>query len=420
MSNAPNIRQRAPIGAGPRAPIGTQTGRLPSAGPGAQANPPRTGGIQPQTTRGPAPMGGGIQAQSRNLSRPAGGAVGPRGPSSGTHAVRGYAAIRAQHERETVLQQQREQERGIYMPHRFYLPDPTKPGITPEELEANIVVLDHEPYFAIHEHHFPNPRTGKFDKHSFFQTCMGEGHCPACDADQKDPYWVLFLSVIDMRGFEIKEGPRAGQWVPHSRKLLAIKNKNQNWWFRKFEQYGTLRGMQVLLVRDDRRGANHGNPEFVALHDEAAILESFGHPAVYSTQDPNKIIKQENEDCFPFDYDALFPTPNYEAMLVKFGGNPAAGSRADHRSTWGADADQFNGIQRGRPGGIQPQARQHRADNFQQGDDIDGQYNPDLDDEIPFDGAQPQDGNLPESDDPGSSEGSTRGTGHTPEDDIPL
>lgn len=320
--NPPNIRQRAPVGA--RAPIG-----------GAAA--PRTGVGQRSAPQGQQPQ------------RPAGG-------------VMGYENIRAQSEQQALLAQQRAQERiDGYQPLRFYLPDPTKLGVTREELQATVVILDDAPSFAVHEHSFPNPQTGRYGKGSFTHLCLAnEGHCPACDADQRDPYFALFLTVQDMRGYMNSQNI----WVPHSKKLLAVKNNNQEYFFRQYERHGTLRGMELLMVRSDKRGANHGNPEFVNLHDEETIIQTFQNPQRMS-QDGQRVVKEENEDCYAYDYAKIFPKPDYQQMLERFGGAPAAGSHVDQQNVWGADAGQFSqsqsrigggGIGGGRPaiGGGRP------------------------------------------------------------------
>jgi len=268
--------------------------------------------------------------------------------------ITGYDAIRQQHERQTVEDQRRQQERADgYAPFRFFLPSPEKQGVTREQLEANIVVLDDAPTFAMFEHSFPDPKTGRWGKGAFTVPCLsGDSHCPACDADSKDPYFALFLSIIDMTPYTNKNG----QLVPFTKKLLVVKNKNQGWWFRQYERRGTLRGMQVLMVRDSAQGANHGNPEFIELHDEQAIIDSFSHPEVKS-QDGQRVIKQANEDCFAYDYGRIFKKPTYEELAERFGTGPVAGSRSDADSTWGPDAGQFRtstGI--GRAGGISSRA----------------------------------------------------------------
>jgi hypothetical protein len=377
-NNPHNIRQRAPIGgnAGQRMPAQQQPRQ---AGPIQAQGRPAGGPIQGQPGRG-----GPIQAQSR---QPQGQTQ--RGPGQHQQAARpaggiqGYDAIRNQSQRQTQIERQRAQERADgYQPLRFYLPDPqpkNKPWPAPEELEANIVILDEAPSFACYEHAFPDPRTGRMGKGSYTQLCLSqEGHCPACDADTKDPYFALFLSIIDLRGYVNKDNV----FVPHSKKLLVVKNKNQEWFFRKYDQNGTLRGMQLLMVRNDPRGANHGNPDFVTIHPEEAILESFGHDPVYYTQGEKQgqIAKEANSDCYAYDYASIFPRPDYEIMLQKYGGAPAAGSSFDQQSVWGRDAGQFQQTQsRAGAGGnrIGLASAAQRGSNQMQGGDYDQGYDDD-------------------------------------------
>lgn len=376
--NNPTIRSRAPLHGQ------NMGGGIAPAGNG--------GGIQ---QRGIQPVGGQTMGGA-----PAGGRIAPQQgmqrPGAGLH---GYAAIRDQQAREAAESARRAQERQEgYMPPDFYLPSPDKRGVQPHELQANIVILDHEPGFAIHEHNFPDPKTGKMGKGSFKTICLaGEGPCPACEVDQKEAYYALKLSIIDMRPYI---NQRTNQLIPHTRKLLTVKQKNQPYFFRQFEQRGTLRGMQLLMVRDDPRGASHGTPEFIDLHPEELVMQTFAHPEVYTQgtpQNPPRLLKQANADCFPFDYDQLFPRLTYDELAQKVGLQPQGmggySSGYDTQQTWGADASQFNQLRTGQMGGgmasrgITPSIRTGQIGNQMVGDDHDyqnGQYDETLDDDVPF------------------------------------
>lgn len=371
MNNNPNIRTRSRVPAGPAvggAPTGQAPGRgapgggAPGRMPAQNAAAPGRGNAPGGPGRAAAP-GGGAPGQQRGA--PGAGAPGQRAAAGAPGAtnqrprvpggVVGYEAVRAQHAQQAQREQVRAQERQDgYKPLRFYLPSPNKPGIMPHELEASIIVLDHEPSFAVHEHAFPDPRTGRMGRGSFTELCIAQdGHCPACDADTKDPYFALFLTVIDTRGYNANQGQ--GPWVPYSRKLLVVKNRNQDFFFRQFERHGTLRGMELLMIRNDPRGANHGNPEFVQFHEEA-VLEQYYYNERVMAQDGQRVIREEGEDMHPFDYAKVFPKPDYDFLLQKYGGAPAAGSGYQAQEVWGQDAGQFNASQGfGRPAPHRPQ-----------------------------------------------------------------
>jgi hypothetical protein len=127
---------------------------------------------------------------------------------------------------------------------------------------------------------------------------------------------------------------KQGVTVPHSRKLLPVKAQQQPFFMRQFDRHQTLRGLQLLMSRDTKQTAGIGNPEFVALHSEQDIIDTFGHDPVLA-QD-GKVLKERNADCFPFPYDKLFTKPSGEDLRQRYGGMAPAGSRQEYQSEWGA------------------------------------------------------------------------------------
>lgn len=260
---------------------------------------------------------GGVRSRSRSPGGAAtGGATGGR--ASGGWMTSG-AAARAKSEEELVRQREASERRasGLYMPFRFWV------GVGEQR---EVVVLDSQLGPCFYEHQIQNPRTGKWD---VYEACPKEWEpCPLCD-HQKDSYYVMMLTVMDLTPYTNKQG----QTVGHSRKLLAVKAQQQPFFMRQFDRHQTLRGLQLLMSRDTKQTAGIGNPEFIQLHSEEDIVASFGHEQVLA-QD-GKVLKERNADCFPFPYDRLFTKPSAEDLRSRYGGTPPAGSRQEHNSEWG-------------------------------------------------------------------------------------
>ncbi len=234
-------------------------------------------------------------ASSRSLAQQVSCAVetSPAEPGGPREAggLQGYAAIRAAHEQQTQIEQQRAQARiDGYQPLRFYLPSPDKPGIMREELQADIVILDHEPSFAVWEHSFPNPQTGDMARAPTpSSACRTTATARPATSTSAIRYYALFLTVMDMRPYVDKNGVQHN----HSKKLLVVKNKNMDYFFSAVR---ASRHPSRHAASDgplDKNGANHGNPEFVELHPEGLILETFSIRC--HVQDGQRVVKEENE-----------------------------------------------------------------------------------------------------------------------------
>lgn len=277
-----------------------------------------------------------IQARTRTRA-PAGPAGKPTATATADSSwMKTGASARAISTQE--LQRQREaQERrnsGLYMPFRFY----AKAG---EQRE--IILLDTHPGPCFFEHQLLNPRTNRWDIH---ETCPKEWEpCPLCDgvAGGKESYYVMMLSCIDLTPWVNKKG----ETVPHSKFLLPVKVQQHGFFLRQYERNAVfdpagnyvsgsgLRGLHLLMARDNQQSASIGNPEFMEKHSEEEIIASFGHPAVVA-QD-GKVLKPENADCFPYEYAKLFPKPTAEALRKRYGGMAPAGSKQEATDEWADD-----------------------------------------------------------------------------------
>jgi hypothetical protein len=261
--------------------------------------------------------GGGVRTRSRT-PQGSGPAAGGRAGVGGGGWMTSGASARAKAEEELARQREAQERRasGLYMPFRFWV------GVGEQR---EIVVLDAQLGPCFYEHQLQNPRTGKWDT---YETCPKEWEpCPLCDS-QKESYYVMMLTVMDLTPYTNKQGVT----VPHSRKLLPVKAQQQPFFMRQFDRHQTLRGLQLLMSRDTKQTAGIGTPEFVALHAENDIIESFGHDPVLA-QD-GKVLKERNSDCFPFPYDRLFTKPSAEDLRARYGGMAPAGSRQEYQQEW--------------------------------------------------------------------------------------
>jgi len=288
-----------------RAAATAPTSEAPATAPAPAAAPAATGGIRSRS-RAPVP------ANTQTAPAASGGDWMKRG-----------AAARQTAESEVARQRDAAERRasGVYMPYRFRL----KVGEARE-----IVILDADLGICFYEHHMKNPTTGKWD---IYETCPKEWEaCPICEMatdknnrfNAKESYYVMMLTCIDMTPYTKKDGTV----MPYSKFLLPVKAQGQGFFMRLMDRHGTLRGIQLLMTRDTQQTASIGTPEFLEKHDEASIIESFGHPAVIGQQD-GKVLKPANADCFPFPYDKLFKKPSGADLRRRYGGVAPMGSREE-------------------------------------------------------------------------------------------
>lgn len=243
-----------------------------------------------------------------------GGRTAQKTASSG---FRGEEGRRRMQEEEERAKARREQARAsVGMPFRFFCP--------PEE-SRELIVVDEAPDFFRFEHNLRNARTGRWD---IFTSCINEhANCPVCKAAERDPYYAMYLTVIDLTPYETK----AGETVEWSKKLLVIKPAQHKKLMRIYEREGTLRGALLRMTRDSEKDASIGNDieflEFVS-EEELASYERID----YYTDKDDKEHEREVIGYEPFDYDELFPEQTEAQLRAIVGGRPEAGSRDEERS----------------------------------------------------------------------------------------
>lgn len=252
----------------------------------------------------------------RGSARPSSGSSGSsRGSSSrggGTsNGYRGAAAMRAyEEEQERSAQAAEARKNSSGAPFRFFC----KPDGEPREY----IIVDEAPDFCRFEHALMNRSSNRYD---LFTQCINDtSNCPACKVAERPSYFAMYLTIIDLTGYENRDG----DWVDWSKKLLVIKPQQQKKFMRLYERHGTLRGMRISATRDGERDAAIGNEiEFIDFVDEAD-LETYVTTYIDKEDKEHEIIGYE-----PFDYDELFPAQTEQQIRALVGGKASAGSRED-------------------------------------------------------------------------------------------
>ncbi len=194
--------------------------------------------------------------------------------------------------------------------------------------ECEIIVLDKslDDCVAFYEHNSQDSN-GKW---GIYEPCLKDlgVECPIC-ATGNNSYYVMMLSVLVLKEFTTK----SGQVIKQSKMLLPIK-MGQFDILRRLEaaakkECGTMRGMYLLMARSKAdKSPRIGEPAILddgKMYDmltEEELEDEYGHDAVVG-QDKKTILRPENFDITPYDYEKLFPKPDIRAAN---GGKPPTGS----------------------------------------------------------------------------------------------
>lgn len=222
--------------------------------------------------------------------------------------LRGAAGMQ-QTDEEIALSKERAEQRKAQSnkPFRFYVPV----GETRE-----IIVCDDQPDFFMYEHALKDAE-GRWGR--LFCGCVKSfDNCPACAATDKESYYAMVLTVIDLTPFKTRDG----HTVDFSRKLMIVKPAQQKKFIRFYNKEGTLRGALFEMTRDGDKDSSIGNDiEFVEFVSEDEM-------ATYTRSWKDKEGKQHSENCDePYIYEDLFEEPTTESIRAIVGGAPAPGSR---------------------------------------------------------------------------------------------
>lgn len=271
----------------------------------------------PRRSAAPAPVARRAAAapEPRRAVAPTPRGPAPRGraPEPRAEVVRtnytGEDGLRHAREVEERNQAEREARKDIPRePFRYFTP----PGTT-----GDLIIVDEAPRFFRNEHALFNPKTNRYD---LFVPCIKEhALCPACDVSDKQPYFAMYLTVIDLVGYE----NRQREWVDFSKKMLVIKPMQAKKFIRLYDRNNSLRGMRLEMFRDRKEDAVHGEPEMTEFVPEEDLLN---YVTSYIDQDKQEIIVDCSE---PFDYEAIYPELTERSLRALVGGSPPPGSRED-------------------------------------------------------------------------------------------
>lgn len=226
-------------------------------------------------------------------------------------------ANRLAEEQEYQKQKAEQRKAAANMPFRFYVPV----GET-----RQYIICDDAPDFYMYEHALKDSE-GRWGR--LFSGCVKTfDNCPVCEALGRESYYALYLTVVDLTPFEMRDGTK----VEFSRKLLVIKLAQQKKFLRLYEKHGTLRGALIEVTRDGDKDASIGNDiEFIEFVDEE---EMEGYTRSWKDGDG----KKHTENCDePLVYEELFDEPDVDALRALVGGSHTPGSReADERELRGS------------------------------------------------------------------------------------
>ncbi len=289
---------------------------------------------KPTSRRAAATAGGG----ARSAEAPA---------NTGSHLRRGAAAAQQAADEAQQAAERRASGGDVW---RLWLADDAsvRPGTEcegyPEGIPKNladIIILDAtlEDIVGQHEHNLKI--AGRYGN---FETCPKEfDHCAVCDNGDQG-YYILFLSILALIPWTSKKGDKSGSYT---KMLLAVKAGQ----FAELQEVlhnaqqsnnGVLRGTYLHMKRtvNDSNASNIGIPRALdggMLFDhysEEELISEFGHVASMSNE--GKVMKEENQDIMPYDYNKLFPKPDAEAIRRRHGGKAQPGSAAEASEAWGA------------------------------------------------------------------------------------
>lgn len=336
------------------------------------------------STTGPS-----VRARTRNRVG-AGAEAAPLNPgavpdwaASGADAIKGY-----EKHQEVVAQRREERQAEYGVPFRHFVS-------RGEEVDA--IILDNDFGPGLYEHELTmndrfkriNPKNGRPFDQFVTSPCLFEPD-PLTQECGLQPYYATFITVNLLRPYTDSKGNTRS----YQRRLVALKGEAMELLATIREQQikqghtnAPLRGVHIVFKRGTgEQSLKTGLPMYVERHSEDEIMETFAHPQVLGEKD-GKVVKTENEDCFPIDYARAFPKPSAEAIRTRFGlgaGSAAAGSSAYNRGHFNDQPDGGGGYEQA--GGFDDTG----TDGFNDGTGAggmsgsSGSLQDDLDDDIPF------------------------------------
>lgn len=243
--------------------------------------------------------------------------------------------------------------------------------------ETEVVVLDDDATqspFA-HEHVIPGP--GNNFSQAREHVCVDEiDNCVLCRAREAGlgdeygfPSYGMYVTIGDLTEREIKNGPRAGQMIDYTRKLMVIPQGSVGEFMKMFElckkQNGTTRGMVMVLTKQRKQDPRCGRPQMLEngmLFDfmEEDELEDYANDEVVRD---GKVLKEAGADIEALDYDEILAPPDQKVLRKLYNLPAMAGSEEDEEESTGSNrrARRRGGARQDDAQDEQPPARRRRA-----------------------------------------------------------
>ena len=256
-ASKPRIRRAAP--AAPPAEAPAETPAATKAAPKIVPAKTTTAGIMTAAQRA------ALAAKQETAPDPA-AAVAPADDDmswvkTGAEAEALAAEIAARKE-----QEREERKARGYWPQRFGLIPPSMKY--PNRYQADVIVLDAQPGPSYWEHVLRNPKNGRYD---VIEPCPHEyDNCPLCGPENTSKF-VMLLTVLNINGYTIQTGDRAGQHVPITKELLVPMAGDHAFFHKLVKDHGSLRGIQLTMTRTDKFQPNIGVPAFVGRFTDEEI-----------------------------------------------------------------------------------------------------------------------------------------------------
>ena len=262
-----------------------------------------------------------------------------------TFLKRGTDAMAALKQEQEKAEARREaaQNRG---PMRFYVGKRPRGGFEEHELIFLDDDLTQAPF--AYEHTIPGPNNNWSAARNHI--CIDEfDDCPLCRAAEQglgDEYtpskYGMYCTVLDLTPYTVKSGNRAGEVIPHTKKLYVVPHQQAQQILKMAElckkMHGTTRGMVAVVTKTKDTDARCGIPQMLdngMLFDFMTEddLEEYANDEV---RRDNKVVKPEGDDIEPFDYEQLL-SPLDAKTLRKLYNLPAPpGSEDDEAEATGS------------------------------------------------------------------------------------
>lgn len=262
-----------------------------------------------------------------------------------TFLKRGTDAMQALKQEQDKAEARREaaQNRG---PMRFYVGKRPRGGFEEHELIFLDDDLTQAPF--AYEHTIPGPNNNWSAARTHI--CIDEfDDCPLCRAaeqglgDEFTPSkYGMYCTVLDLTPYTVKNGNRAGEVIPHTKKLYVVPHQQAQQILKMAElckkMHGTTRGMVAVVTKTKDTDARCGIPQMLdngMLFDFMTEddLEEYANDEV---RRDNKVVKPEGDDIEPFDYEQLL-SPLEAKVLRKLYNLPAPpGSEEDEEQATGS------------------------------------------------------------------------------------